>query len=59
MIPPEELLAIGSRNGAAALGLASWPDTAVDLTHHSLAGVARGHVAAALVYGCSADVISC
>jgi formimidoylglutamate deiminase len=51
----DELLAIGSAHGAAALGLESWPETAVDLSHPQLRGVAdpRG----ALVGGCSADVI--
>jgi formimidoylglutamate deiminase len=55
---PEELLQIGSADGAAALGLATWPETEVDLGHHSLAGVPRGELQAALVFGCAADVFS-
>jgi formimidoylglutamate deiminase len=50
------LLAIGGAEGAAALGLESWPQATVDLTHPSLAGVAPEHVPAALVFGCGADV---
>jgi formimidoylglutamate deiminase len=51
----DDLLAIGSEGGATALGLESWPDTAVDVEHPQLAGVEdwRG----ALVAGCSADVL--
>lgn len=49
------LLAIGSTEGAAALGLESWPGIEVDLGHEQLRGVEdpRG----ALVGGCSAGVI--
>ncbi|HET7572251.1 MAG TPA: amidohydrolase family protein [Gaiellaceae bacterium] len=50
----DDLLAIGSREGAAALGLDSWPETAVDLSHPQLRGVAEPRHA--LVGGCSADV---
>jgi formimidoylglutamate deiminase len=57
VIPPAELLAIGSAGGAAALGLDAWPETAVDLGHASLAGVDENDVPAALVFGCSADVL--
>jgi len=51
------LWAIGGRNGARALGLATWADIEVDLGHLSLAGVAREHLRAALVAGCGADVV--
>ena len=54
----EALLCTGADEGAAALGLERWPDTAVDLTHPSLAGVAEEDVYAALVLGCAADVIA-
>jgi formimidoylglutamate deiminase len=52
----DELLAIGSANGAAALGLATWPEVAVDVTAPQLAGVADWR--SALVSGCSADVFA-
>lgn len=58
VIPPVDLLQIGSRNGAEALGLADWPDTAVDTNHVSLAGVPEEEREAALLFGCSADVFS-
>ena len=51
----DDLLAIGSSEGAAALGLASWPDVEIDLGHEQLRGVADPR--SALVGGCSADVI--
>jgi formimidoylglutamate deiminase len=50
------LLCFGADEGAASLALESWPDTAVDLEHHSLRRVARGDVLDALVFGCGADV---
>lgn len=51
------LLEMGAAAGARALGLDHWPGIEVDLSHRSLAGVAREHVPAALVAGCGADVI--
>jgi formimidoylglutamate deiminase len=56
VVPPEELLAIGTVEGAAALGLDAWADVEIDLGHRSLAGVDRADVPAALVFGCGADV---
>jgi formimidoylglutamate deiminase len=56
VVPVPRLLAIGSRNGAACLGLDAWPDAEVDLAHPSLRGVAPEDVPAALVFSCSADV---
>lgn len=50
------LLCFGADEGAASLGLESWPDTTVDLDHPSLRGVERGDVLDALVFGCGADV---
>ena len=50
------LLAFGSDEGAAALGVSSWTETEVDLNHPSLAGVAPEDVHAALLLGCAADV---
>jgi formimidoylglutamate deiminase len=51
-----DLLEIGSAEGAKALGLDAWPGIEVDFGHRSLAGVAKGEVEAALVFGCGADV---
>jgi formimidoylglutamate deiminase len=51
----DDLLAIGSRGGADALGFESWPDVAVDVSHPQLAGVENWR--SALVAGCSADVL--
>jgi formimidoylglutamate deiminase len=50
----DALLAIGSDEGAGALGLVQWPDVAVDVTHPQLRGV--DEPLCALVAGCSADV---
>jgi formimidoylglutamate deiminase len=50
------LLCFGADEGAASLGLESWPDTAVDLEHRSLRGVEPSDVLDALVFGCGADV---
>jgi formimidoylglutamate deiminase len=52
----DDLLAIGSANGARALGLEAWPDVAVDADHPQLAGVDDWR--SALVAGCSADVLA-
>jgi formimidoylglutamate deiminase len=52
------LLCFGSDEGAAALGLESWPETQVDLDHPSLEGVAEEDVLNALVFGCAADVFA-
>ncbi len=50
----DDLLTIGSANGAKALGIESWPEVAVDVGHPQLARVADWR--SALVAGCSADV---
>ena len=50
------LLCFGADEGAASLGLDSWPDTAVDLEHRSLRGVEPADMLDALVFGCAADV---
>jgi formimidoylglutamate deiminase len=57
VVAPDDLLWIGSAAGAAALGLETWPDVSADPEHPSLAGVALGDLAAALVFGCGADVL--
>jgi formimidoylglutamate deiminase len=56
VVPVSELLAIGSAEGAKAIGLEEWPGVEADLGHPSLAGVARDEVEAALVFGCGAAV---
>jgi formimidoylglutamate deiminase len=53
----DTLLAAGSDEGAAALGLDDCGEIAVDLEHSSLAGIAEEDVLAALVFGCGADVV--
>ncbi|HEX2045226.1 MAG TPA: formimidoylglutamate deiminase [Gaiellaceae bacterium] len=58
VVPPARLLEIGSREGAAALGLAEWPGIEIDLGHASLRGVEREEAPAALVFGCAADVVA-
>ena len=57
VLAPDQLRAIGSANGAAALGLDAWPDAVVDLEHPQLRGVARDDVYAGLLFGCSADAL--
>lgn len=57
VIPVDELHAIGSSDGAAALGLPEWPDALVDLDHPQLRGVTGAAVYAALLFGCTADVL--
>ena len=52
------LLCCGADEGAASVGLETWPDVEVDLEHPSLAGVEPADVHAALVFGCSADVFA-
>ncbi len=56
VVPVAELLAIGSAEGAKALGLEEWPGVEADLAHPSLADVAEDEVEAALVFGCGAEV---
>ncbi len=56
VVPVSELLAIGSAEGAKAIGLEEWPGVEADLGHPSLTGVARDEVEAALVFGCAAAV---
>jgi formimidoylglutamate deiminase len=56
VIACESLLSVGSDQGAASLGLQSWAEIEVDLSHPQLEGVEEDDVRAALVFGCSADV---
>ncbi|HZT46005.1 MAG TPA: amidohydrolase family protein [Gaiellaceae bacterium] len=52
----DALLAIGSDEGAASLGLDEWPPARVDASHPQLRAV--DDPLCALVHGCSADVFS-
>jgi formimidoylglutamate deiminase len=54
----DALLRYGAEEGAAALGLDSWPEIEADLAHPSLHGVDRADARAALVEGCGADVFA-
>jgi len=58
VVSPDSLLSFGADEGAAALGLESWGEIAIDLEHPSLRGVAEEDVFAALVSGCSAEVLA-
>ncbi len=51
----DALLAIGADEGAASLGLESWPPIEIDVGHPQLRGVDDPR--SALVHGCSADVV--
>jgi formimidoylglutamate deiminase len=51
----DDLLAIGSENGAQTLGLESWPDVGVDVGNPQLAGVEDWRNG--LIAGCSANVL--
>src|SRR5215213_5629842 len=53
----DRLLHFGSHDGAASLGLASWDDVEIDADRASLHGVPPAELRAALVFGCSADVV--
>jgi len=57
VIAAPRLLAIGQEEGAVAIGLDAWPQIEIDLGHPSLRGVNRDDSAAALVFGCGADVV--
>jgi formimidoylglutamate deiminase len=51
----DDLLAVGSDEGAASLGLERWPAIEIDTSHEQLRGV--DEPLCALVHGCSADVV--
>jgi formimidoylglutamate deiminase len=55
--PTAYLLDVGSRSGAAALGLETVAEVEVDLSHPELAGVAAADVTAALIFGGSAAAL--
>jgi formimidoylglutamate deiminase len=57
VISLDALLSFGSDEGAAALGLETWPDACVDLEHPQLRGVDEGAVYEALVFSSTGDVL--
>jgi formimidoylglutamate deiminase len=57
-VPLERLLAFGSDEGAAALGIDRWDDVLVDTEHESLRGIDEADVLAALVYGSGAEALA-
>ena len=57
VIPVDTLLSFGSTEGAAALGLETWPDAIVDSSHPQLRGVGEDAVYEALVFSCTGDVL--
>jgi formimidoylglutamate deiminase len=57
VLPLDALLGFGSDEGAAALGLESWPDAVVDLDHPQLRGVDETGLYEALVFSCGAEVL--
>ena len=56
-IPLERLLEFGSQEGAQALGIGRPRHVHVDTDHPSLRGVDEADLPAALVHGCSAEVL--
>jgi formimidoylglutamate deiminase len=58
VIPLQRLLAFGSDEGAAALGIERWADVSVDTEHASLRGIDEADLLAALAYGCSSDALA-
>ena len=58
VVSPDSLLCFGADEGAASLGLESWSEIAIDLEHPSLRGVEEQDIFAALVSGCSAEVLA-
>ena len=58
IVSPDSLLSFGADEGAAALGLESWREIAIDLEHPSLRGIAEEDAFSALVAGCSGEVVA-
>jgi formimidoylglutamate deiminase len=57
VISLDALLEFGSDEGAASIGIETWPDAIVDLAHPQLRGVDEGAVYDALVFGCAGEVL--
>jgi formimidoylglutamate deiminase len=56
VISLDALLEFGSDEGAASIGIESWPDAVVDVEHAQLRGVEESGIYGALVFSCSGDV---
>ena len=57
VISLDALLEFGSDEGAASLGIETWPDAVVDLGHPQLRGVDESVLYSALIFGCTGDVL--
>jgi formimidoylglutamate deiminase len=57
VISLDALLEFGSDEGAASIGIETWPDAVVDLEHPQLRGISESAVYDALVFGCTGDVL--
>jgi formimidoylglutamate deiminase len=57
VISLDALLEFGSDEGAAAIGIETWPDAIVDLEHPQLRSVGESAVYDALVFSCTGDVL--
>jgi formimidoylglutamate deiminase len=57
VISLDALLEFGSDEGAASIGIETWPDAIVDLEHPQLRGVPESAVYDALVFSCAGDVL--
>jgi formimidoylglutamate deiminase len=53
----ETLLRFGTDEGAASLGIESWPEITIDPEHRSLRGLDRADLLGAIVFGASSDVV--
>ena len=58
VVPLDALLCAGADEGAAALGLDEWPAIEIDTGHPSLRGIDGCDMLAAIVFGCSAEVVA-
>jgi formimidoylglutamate deiminase len=57
VISLDALLEFGSDEGAASIGIETWPDAIVDLEHQQLRGVLESALYDALVFGCTGEVL--
>jgi formimidoylglutamate deiminase len=57
VIALDSLLGFGSDEGAASIGIETWPDAVVDVQHPQLRGVDESALYEALVFSCTGDVL--
>ena len=57
VISLDALLGFGSDEGAASIGIETWPDAVVDTDHPQFRGVDESVLYEALVFSCSGDVL--